>query len=228
MLAKPGAVADNVLAEPQPRDRLGEQGLQAHLALDERRSRCVLSVQEQEVERKQDEVAGSALVHCGLQATEGSHPIRPDGAKLPVEIGVLHRQSAERRDRRLIAMAPVEAGAGQQPDVAAFDAGVHAIAVVLDLVKPVRAVRCLVDEPRELRLDPSGRGLERGSLGQFRAPRHSTVLSLRYSSSSGCGGGTAQPSASAGDGDSVWGMAFDALDAMTFVPFYRRRRRGSS
>jgi len=40
---------------------------------------------------------------------------------------------------------------------AAVNAGAHAVAVVLDLVQPAIARRRLIDQPRELRLDPFGR-----------------------------------------------------------------------
>jgi hypothetical protein len=55
-----------------------------------------------------------------------------------------------------VAVRPVEACPGQQFDVAAVDAGVHAVAVVLDLVQPAVARRRLIYKARELRLDPFG------------------------------------------------------------------------
>ena len=51
-------------------------------------------------------------------------------------------------------MRPIQARPGQQLDVAAVDARVHAVAVVLDLVQPAVARRRLVYQARELRLDP--------------------------------------------------------------------------
>ena len=53
-------------------------------------------------------------------------------------------------------MEPVQACARQQLDLAAFDAGVHALAVVLNLMQPVVARWRLVYQARELRLDPLG------------------------------------------------------------------------
>ena len=60
-------------------------------------------------------------------------------------------------DRSLVAMRPIEACARQQRGLAAVDPGVHAVAVVLDLMQPAVARRRFVDEARELRLDPLGR-----------------------------------------------------------------------
>ena len=50
------------------------------------------------------------------------------------------------------------------------DAGVHAIAIKLDLVQPVRPVGCLFDELRKLGFDPGqrGRSLD-GSISQHTA-----------------------------------------------------------
>jgi predicted component of type VI protein secretion system len=53
-------------------------------------------------------------------------------------------------------MEPVQAGARQQLDLTAVNAGVHAVAVVLDLVQPAAARWRLVHQARELRLDPLG------------------------------------------------------------------------
>jgi hypothetical protein len=51
-------------------------------------------------------------------------------------------------------MRPVEAGARKQPHVAAVEPGVHAVAVELDFVQPLRPVRRRVDELGQLRPDP--------------------------------------------------------------------------
>src|ERR1700727_3912304 len=82
-------------------------------------------------------------------------PVGANCSQLAVDICVPRVENAKRGDGRLIAVAPVEAGAGQQSDVAAIDAGMHAIAIVLDLVDPAGTVRRFVRESRQLRLDPS-------------------------------------------------------------------------
>ena len=58
-------------------------------------------------------------------------------------------------------MRPVEAGARQQSHGAAIEARMHAVAVELDFVQPLVALRRRVDQLRQLRRDPlrqSGRG----------------------------------------------------------------------
>jgi hypothetical protein len=50
-----------------------------------------------------------------------------------------------------------EAGAGEQLDVATFEPRVHPIPVKLDFMQPVVAVRRLLHQRGELRLDPGGR-----------------------------------------------------------------------
>ena len=52
---------------------------------------------------------------------------------------------------------PIEACPSQQLDVAAVDARVHAVAVVLDLVQPAITRRRIVYHARELRHGPLGR-----------------------------------------------------------------------
>src|SRR4051794_12781111 len=57
-------------------------------------------------------------------------------AQLAVDIGRLHFQLSQRLNRAAVSMRPVQAGSGEQLDVAALDARMHAVAVVLDLVQP--------------------------------------------------------------------------------------------
>jgi hypothetical protein len=51
-------------------------------------------------------------------------------------------------------MRPVKTGAGQQPDRAAIEAGMHAVTVEFDFVQPFRAFRRFLHELRQLRPDP--------------------------------------------------------------------------
>ena len=158
-------VAGNVLAVAQPADLLLEQALQPLLALDQRQLGRALAVQEQEIEGEEDELIGAAFIHRRLEPAEDRHAVGIERAQLAVEIGRLHLQRAKRLDRAPVAMRPVEAGAGQQLDVAAVDARMHAVAVVLDLVQPAVARRRLVYQARELRLDPFGRPMVRSHGG---------------------------------------------------------------
>src|SRR3984957_1712723 len=121
-------------------------------------------------------VRPSSIAACSrLNAVTPSGELRP----LAVDICALHVEDTKRGDGCLIAVAPVEPGAGQQLDVAAIDAGVHAIAIVLDLVDPAGTVRRFVHESRQLRLDPSW-GMAVGRITRFlRMARHSALLGPR-------------------------------------------------
>jgi len=79
-------------------------------------------------------------------------------------------------DRAPVAMRPVEACPGQQLDLAAVDLGVHAVAVVLDLVKPAITRRRLVYQAGELWLDPFWRPRRRSHGG---TGAHSTISENR-------------------------------------------------
>ena len=59
-------------------------------------------------------------------------------------------QWAKRIDRAAVAVRPVEASPRQELDVAAVDARMHAVAVILDLVQPAAARGRLVYQAREL------------------------------------------------------------------------------
>src|SRR6516165_8419067 len=59
-------------------------------------------------------------------------------------------------------MRPVKPGAGQQPDRAPAQLGMHPVAVEFDFMEPVWPVGRLVDQLGELRFDPAG---ERRCLG---------------------------------------------------------------
>jgi hypothetical protein len=131
--------------------------LQPFLALDQMQLGSAHAIQEQQIEGKEDELIRAAFIHGGLEPTEYRHAVAVESAELAVEIGRLHLQRAKRLDRPLVAMRPIEARPSQQLDVAAIDAGVHAVAVVLDLVQQAAARWCLVYHARELRLDPHRR-----------------------------------------------------------------------
>ena len=51
-------------------------------------------------------------------------------------------------------MCSVDPGAGQQPDRAPVEPGMHPVAVEFDLVQPIRPVRRVVDQFGELRFHP--------------------------------------------------------------------------
>ena len=63
---------------------------------------------------------------------------------------------------------PIIAPARQNLDPASVEPGVHAVSVELDLVQPVRAIRCFLHELGELRFDPR-RWRSEFSSGWFKA-----------------------------------------------------------
>ena len=152
--AEAGTVTGNVLAVAQAADFLLEQPLQPFLALDQRQLGRAHAIQEQEIEGEEDKLIRAAFIHRRLEAAEHRDAIAIERAQLAVEIGGLHLQGAKRLDRAPVAVRPIQACPGQQLDVAAVDARMHAVAVVLDLVQPAAARRRLVYQARELRLDP--------------------------------------------------------------------------
>jgi Transposase DDE domain len=88
-------------------------------------------------------------------------------------------EGAERGNRRFVAVRPVEACAGEQPDVVAVDPRVHSIAVVFDFMEPVGAIRRIGSEPGELRLDPCRRMPFGRGAGLYRLARHCPVILRR-------------------------------------------------
>ena len=82
-----------------------------------------------------------------------NQPNHSSSPSLPILCSV-SISGAQRLDRTPVAVRPVQARPGQQFDLATVDPGVHAVAIVLDLVQPAGARRRLIYQARELRLDP--------------------------------------------------------------------------
>ena len=116
--------------------------------------RAGIAVDEQEIEGEEDELVGTTFVHGCLQAAEDGHAIVIESAELAVDVGGFDGEPLQRLHRASVAMGPIEACPSQQLGLTAVDPGMHAVAVVLDLVDPVLARRRHVYQARELRLDP--------------------------------------------------------------------------
>ena len=97
-----------------------------------------------------------AIERAGRQAAEDRHAVRSDRAQLTIQIGGRHRQGTKGTDGDAIPMGPVEPGTGQQLSAAVFKPGVHAVAVMLDLVQPLVAGGRFLDQAGQLGLDPFG------------------------------------------------------------------------
>jgi hypothetical protein len=90
--------------------------------------------------KKADREDRDAKAHRQARAykpAEHWQAVRVQRAELAVEVGRLCLQRAEGFDGALISMRPIQAGSGEQLDIAAIDTRVHAVAVVLDLMQPV-------------------------------------------------------------------------------------------
>ena len=121
------------------------------------RFRRALAVQEQQIEGEEDELVSAALVHSRLQAAEHRHTIGIERAKFTIDVGGLRLQGLKGPDCTAIPVRPVQPRARQQLGLASLNSGVHAVAVELDLMQPAVTSRRLVDDARELRLNPLGR-----------------------------------------------------------------------
>jgi hypothetical protein len=89
-----------------------------------------------------------------LHQTEGRRAVRPYGAKLTVEIGAIDMEPVQRFGGRRVLAGPVEPRArGDQLDLPTIDAGVHAVAIEFQLMRPALAFRGFGDELRQLRPD---------------------------------------------------------------------------
>jgi hypothetical protein len=88
----------------------------------------------EQIEQEKHESIAIAAVRRILDQAEGGGAIRANAAQLAVEIGLLRRQRFDRgRDRRVFT-GPVEPGAGQQPDRATVEPGMHPVPVELEFV----------------------------------------------------------------------------------------------
>ena len=114
----------------------------------------IFAVEVEKIEQEEDEGGGIAAVGRQLDHAEGGDAVGADAAQLAVEIGLAGTERVHRRGDRRIFVRPVEPGARQQFHRAAVEARMHAVAVVLDFVEPLIAVRRRVDEFRQLRPDP--------------------------------------------------------------------------
>ncbi len=137
--AKARAVVGDVLAVEEAVDLLPEQPFQLLLALDYRQLRGANAIKEQEIEGQEDELVGAPFIHRCLEPAEHRQAVAFDGAELAVDITGFDREPLQGLDHAPVSVRPVQAGARQQRGFAAVDAGVHAVAVVLDLVQPAVA-----------------------------------------------------------------------------------------
>jgi hypothetical protein len=91
---------------------MSEEGPQALLALDQRHRHQVLPIEEEQIEREVDEILSGLGIRRGLQLGKGRRAVRVDRAELAIEIGLAQAKPGERLRSCLVAVRPIEPGAG--------------------------------------------------------------------------------------------------------------------
>ena len=144
------AVADHV--RPIVRHDLGER----LLALLQRKAGEIEAVEIEQIEGEEHEIVGRARGDPVLQIGKIRRAVGRQRDQLAIDQRAGDRQCGQRARQRREFRSPIEPVAGDQPCFALLDARQQAIAVILDLVQPFRAVRRGVDESGELRCDAFG------------------------------------------------------------------------
>jgi hypothetical protein len=137
------------------------------------------AIEVEEIEQEKDESIAVPRVRCVLDQAEGGGAVRTDAAQLAVEIGLPGRERRDRRSDRRVLTRPVETGAGQQPDRAPVQPGMHPVAVVFDFVQPLRPFGRRVHQFGELRFDPAGERCRLGAPGSGERSIHASIRSDR-------------------------------------------------
>ena len=147
----------------------GQQILQGALAFELCDTGEVVSLQVQKVECLVDQLRGALGRQRFLQQAETRCAVRRERDDFPVQDGLACGEFGDRFGDLRKPARPVLFVAAEQAHLAAVDPGDDAVAVEFDFVEPLRALRRLGHECRELRLD------ERGHLdlphGSFEARR---------------------------------------------------------
>jgi hypothetical protein len=114
----------------------------------------LFAVEVEKIEQKEHQTGGVAAVRCGLDHAERGDAVGVHAAQLPFEISVVGPEREHGRGDRRIFVRLGEPGARQHPHRAAVEPCVHAVAVELDFVEPLRPLRRRVDELGQLPADP--------------------------------------------------------------------------
>jgi hypothetical protein len=127
-----------------------EKRMKVLFTLEQRQRHQISSVQKEQIEREVDEVVCTSGVGRRLHIGKRCCAIRPHHAQLAVKIGVPHPDTGECFCSRFIPIGPVQPGSRQQLRLAPRKPRVDAIAVVLDLMRPMTAFWRRFNELREL------------------------------------------------------------------------------
>ena len=139
-----------VLVQAHTRPALAQDAGQRRLAHLDRLPAQVVAVQLQQVEGVEERLR---LVPAVAEQLEGGQPPLVAAHHLAVDQAGPHLEVVHGLDHQRVALRPVVAPAGDQPDAHGVAPGHQPEAVVLDLVNPVGAGRGLVGGGREAGLD---------------------------------------------------------------------------
>ena len=148
------AVAPEMLAESDAAVVAirGKELAERRLPLGEWRIPQIEAIDEEKIERIEGEIASTAPQGFD-QSPEARNAGLGLGNDFPVDQPRFQGQGGGRLGDRFEPLGPVEALPGAHGDAAVGDAELHAVAVIFDLVEPVRAGRCLLHGGRQAGCD---------------------------------------------------------------------------
>src|SRR5439155_19932091 len=114
--------------------RANEDLFQQRLAVEQRRFAQIEAFAIAKIEGVVEHAVLPALAQIGLQIAQAGFAVIVLDHDLAVDESGAQAQRKQRLLDALEALGPIKAGAGEQLDLVAVDAGLDAIAVVLDLV----------------------------------------------------------------------------------------------
>ena len=158
-----------------------QQALQAFLALAQRQRAKILTIGKQEIECKEDEVAGLVVRDRRLQRGKTGHAVVVQRDDFAVDQRIRQRLGCSRDGAELV--GPVQPFSGQQRYIAILDPQLHAVAVELDFMAPAVRVRRPLDGGAKLRRDEIR---HRGNLLRLGALRRRAGFRLRRGSQCCC------------------------------------------
>jgi hypothetical protein len=145
-----GAVYVRVLVDLDPRRRASEEPRQARLALAQRLGAKILTIEFHEVKRLQDGLPHRAMA---VQGVKDRHAVFTADHGLAIQGERLRPDLSRRTGDPRIAARPVVAAAGEQTHGLALPPHDQPVAVMLDLVHPIRAGRRLGSAGRDAGVD---------------------------------------------------------------------------
>src|SRR5438552_1221291 len=98
------------------------------------------------IEQEESEGGGVPGIACRLDHAEGARAVGAHAAQLAIEITRAQRKLRQSLGNRRVFVGPVETTAREQAHLAIINASGHAVAVELNLVQPLLALRRFLHE----------------------------------------------------------------------------------